>query len=83
MRVYIRHETASKYYRAELTPARARRYDNGALISCGLSVPENISPTLVAAWVRSGIATEVTRDEWNHSGCQSSCVLRGQATCSW
>ena len=82
MRIYIKN--GAKYYRAEVTPAWARKHDNGALISCGLTVGENgITARMVDRMVTRGDAREVTHDEWNHSGCQSSCVQRGAASCRW
>ncbi len=81
MRIYIRDGEA--YYRAEVSLAWARRHDNGALVSCGLTVGKDISRRVMRGLVTRGQAIPVTRDQWNHSGCQSSCVLRGQADCRW
>ena len=79
MRVYIIDPENAKYYRAELSRAQALRLDNGALISCGLTVGRDLSRRQLARLQ----VTEVTAEEWNHSGCQSSCTLRGAAKCSW
>jgi hypothetical protein len=102
MTVYIRDETKAagrvsilghglgRYYRARVTDAWWRRHDNGAMISCGLTVDEVNSRG--RKWLSSaglerlrgqGRLTEVTREQWNHSGCQSSCVLRGGKRCQW
>lgn len=79
MRVYIRDTERGRYYRADVSPRWAKRNNNGALISCGLSVPEDISRRQLSALH----VTQVSYDEWNHSGCQSRCVLRGDDRCQW
>lgn len=79
MRIYIKN--GARYYRADVTPQWARYHDNGALISCGLIVPDSLS---AEAFKRLGSrAVEVSRDDYNHSGCLSRCVRRGDNTCQW
>lgn len=80
MRIYAQDKSTNqtRYYKLDLTQKQARRVDNGALISCGLTAPDDVS----SRWLKKHGA-EVTQEEWNHSGCQSSCVLRGQENCSW
>lgn len=91
MHVYIRDTQQSKYYRATVTRRWFTLHDNGAMVSCGLTVDEP-SAYSGRVWLsRSGLErlraqgrlTEVSHDTWNHSGCQSSCVLRGHAVCRW
>jgi GH24 family phage-related lysozyme (muramidase) len=72
------------YYLADLTRRQVARYDNGALISCGLTTGrDRITSATVARMVKAGDAKAISFEEWNHSGCQSSCIRRGQSTCSW
>ncbi len=72
-----------KYYRLTVSRSWAEKNDNGALISCGLTVPGDIRETQLQALIRQGKAIEVSQEAWNHSGCQSECILRGNATCRW
>lgn len=81
MRVYCRH--GEKFYRLTVSQRWAEQHDNGALVSCGLEVGKDLTERSLKALVQRGQAVEVTKDEWNHSGCQSSCVLRGAQKCSW
>jgi hypothetical protein len=77
--VYAFSEEQGVYYRLRLTPRQARRLDNGHLFSIGLEIGKDIS--------RDRIVTlkgeRVSRDDWNHSGCQSSCTRRGDDRCGW
>ena len=81
MQLYIKDRQS--YYRAVVTRAWAIKHDNGALISCGLTVGEELTLGQLKALVARGQAVEVTKEEWNHSGCQSSCTLRGAKECRW
>lgn len=81
--ISIRDLTTQKYYRATVSLTFARRHDNGALISCGLTVPDDLSKRSLQALIARKQATEITYEQWNHSGCQSSCVLRGAKECRW
>lgn len=88
--ISIRDTQHQKFYRATVTPTWANRHDNGALISCGLTIDEaSYSGTVwltrraFARLQARGAVTEVTQDQWNHSGCQSSCIRRGAAECRW
>lgn len=85
--VYAQDKTkpgAPKYYRVRLTPRQATRWNNGMLVSIGLIVGEfGFTASSLARLQRAGAAQEVTQDEWNHSGCQSSCIRRGNARCGW
>lgn len=85
MRIFIRDTTQSpeKHYRADVTLTWAQRHDNGALISCGLAVPDNLSCRSLAYLLRTHRAVEVSHDAWNHSGCLSRCKLRGDSICHW
>lgn len=88
--ISIRDPKHDKFYRARVTPSWANRHDNGALISCGLTVDEANSYGTVYLTSRAfallkstGRVTEITKEQWNHSGCQSSCILRGARECRW
>jgi hypothetical protein len=75
MIVYARQTDADRYFRLRLTQRQARRLDNGAMVSCGLA--------LTGKQISRLDAEEMTKDEWNHSGCQSRCVMRGDNICQW
>lgn len=82
LRIYVRDQ--QKYYRLVVTPQWAGRHDNGALISCGLTVGQDgFTRRMLDSAKRRFSWTEVTHEQWNHSGCQSSCILRGDTTCRW
>ena len=83
MRVYISDKGHGLHYRADVSTQWARRHDNGALISCGLTVPDDLSRASLRALIVKGRASTCTHDEWNHSSCQSACVRRGDAVCRW
>ena len=91
MRISIKDPKAGRYYLANVTPTWAERHDNGALISCGLTVGERgaysgeefLSARSFATLKRQGKVKEIDKDTWNHMGCQSSCTRRGGPTCSW
>lgn len=92
--ISIRDTANGRFYRAHVSLRWANRHDNGALISCGLTIDA------VSAWDQKtvyltrrafetlrkrnpGLVQEVSQEAWNHSGCQSSCKLRGAAECRW
>jgi hypothetical protein len=83
MTIYLRQDKTAKHYKLNLTRNQVRRYDNGAMISCGLSSPADVSTRTLNLWIKAGIAVEVDQQTWNHSGCQSSCTTRGDASCRW
>jgi hypothetical protein len=91
LRITIKHPKRGKYYRATVTPEWANRHDNGALISCGLTVDEPsawsgkvwLSSRAFNTLEKTGRVQEITHDQWNHSGCQSRCIMRGDAMCQW
>lgn len=68
------------YYRARVSLNWAKRHDNGAMVSIGLTVGVDLSR---AAFERLGSLKPLTKKQYEHSGCQSSCTLRGDAKCSW
>lgn len=82
IRVSVRHPNG-KYYVAHLSPGQARAHDNGALISCGLTVGEDLKHGTFQNWLRQGLLDEISQEKYNHSGCQSSCILRGDLKCGW
>jgi hypothetical protein len=79
--IYVRH--GPKHYRLSVSQQWCKQYDNGALRSCGLSVPEDLKESQLKALLRSGKAVEVSQEQWQHSSCQSRCILRGDAICQW
>lgn len=80
IRVYAidKSTNPARYYRLDLTRAQVMRVDNGALISCGLTAPDDVS----SKWLRK-YGQEVPEVEYSHSGCLSSCIMRGGAKCQW
>lgn len=78
-----RHLSEPKYYAAALTTNQLVKHDNGCLVSIGLVVPLDLRYSTLARWINQGIAKEITFDEWNHMGCQSSCKRRGGTECRW
>ena len=83
MIIYARDEASELYLQLDVSNAWVRKHDNGAMISCGLSAPEDISVKALKNLLARGKAERITKDEWNHSGCQSSCVMRGAKECRW
>lgn len=58
----------ARYFSVDLTASQLRRYDNGALVSIGLTVGGSHAdlPLLtLRRWIRSGDAREITYVEWN------------------
>lgn len=80
VKIYARDNSTrpARYYRLNLTITQAKRIDNGAMISCGLNAPEDVT----SKWLQKH-GVEVPEIEWKHSGCQSSCILRGGTICQW
>jgi hypothetical protein len=72
-----------KAYQLSLSQAQARKYDNGALISCGLRAPDDISESAMRWLISHGRAVEIPMEQARHSACQSYCVLRGDDKCQW
>ena len=77
-----------KYWKLELTMRQARRLDNGALISCGLTFGTGkypASPNELGKYALACIKakSEVGYEAYQHSGCQSRCTLRGDDKCQW
>lgn len=81
MTIAIKDPKNGKFYRATVSQSWAIRHDNFALVSCGLTVDDDLTR---ASFNRLGAArVEITHQEWNHMGCQSGCVLRGAKECRW
>lgn len=76
-------DSGRRYFRATVTVGWAKRFDNGALVSCGLTVDDDLPRDTFNRLMTTGRVVAVSFDEWNHSGCQSSCTLRGDAACRW
>ena len=85
MKVTIKDPKNNRFYEASLSRHQASRYDNGAMVSCGLTVGENTRFTerSLKTLSQQGRLKEISKDDWNHSSCQSGCTRRGAAKCSW
>jgi len=81
--VYIKDPATDRYYRARVSQRWLERHDNGCLVSIGLTVDKDLTRKSLDRLRGAGRLDEVTKDQWNHSGCQSSCTLRGAAACRW
>jgi hypothetical protein len=86
--VTIHDEDTKKHYLATVSRQWAIKNDNGALISCGLTINEWTGHCDITRnqleWLRThNRLKEITAGEANHSGCQSRCVMRGDAICQW
>ncbi len=81
--ISIRDKVNGKFYRAYVSITWAKRHDNGALISCGLTVPDDLSVSSLKRLQRKGVLTEVSQERWKHSSCLSACILRGAKECRW
>lgn len=76
--------TPTKYYQVWLTRRDVNRYDNCALVSCGLTVGEgSFKKGSLLRLIAEGRTTPITEEFYKHSGCQSSCKLRGDKECRW
>jgi hypothetical protein len=81
--IAIKDPREKRYYKADVSQQWCIKHDNGCLVSIGLTVDEDL-PRASLEWLRrNGRLTEVTHEQWNHSGCQSSCTLRGAKECRW
>ena len=83
MKIYAREVETGKCFRLEVSQDWASRHDNGALISCGLEVPDDLPESTLGSLLAIGKARECSYEEWNHSGCQSRCKLKGDLACQW
>lgn len=79
--IYILDQRRSRYYRAEVDREWVEKHDNGHLISIGWNSDDNQAE--LRRLLQEGKAVQVPKDEWNHSGCQSSCIRRGGKECRW
>ena len=80
-RIYAKR--GNRRYQLMLSTAQVKKYDNGAMVSCGLSIPEDMPESAFQWLFVHQRAMQVSETEYNHSGCQSRCVLRGDALCQW
>lgn len=76
---YAFDKANKKYWRFDATHAWWKKNDNGCAISIGFEVPTDITEEQLKALK----AVEVTHEQWNHSGCQSACKVRGDKECRW
>lgn len=77
IQVYGRDKDSTVFFRVTLQPVSLR--NEYAPVSCGLVR----SITWIKRMVKMRKAVIVTKDEWNHSGCLSSCIRRGGQSCRW
>ena len=80
------HVTIGKHqghYMVRMSDAMIRKYDNGHLISIGLHVPGDAPYSTFNSWKRQGKTRHISREMFEHSGCQSECTLRGDDKCLW
>ena len=77
--LYAFDSTAKRAWKFHPSLAWYRRHDNGVAVSIGFRVPDEVTEKQL-----KGLhATEVSYETWKHSGCQSSCVMRGGSKCGW
>ena len=79
MRVYAK--SGDKYYKLTVSHSWCAKNNNYAMVSCGLEVGVDLKQSQLGALLRQGKAVEVSKDEWLHSGCLSSCIRRGDKEC--
>lgn len=83
MTISVADKARGIYAKADLTSRQVVRLNNYHMISIGLIVGEDITPQTLDRWLKTGIATRITHEQWNHSGCLSACTLRGAPACRW
>lgn len=76
---YAFDEKAKRAWEFRASTAWYRRHDNGVAVSIGFRVPDEITEKQLKALG----AKEISYEVWKHSGCQSSCILRGNKECRW
>jgi hypothetical protein len=79
MRITATDPATGKNWYVFPTMKIVRRWDNGALISCGWTIGKDL-PKPTFARMRK---VEISAEEYKHSSCQSYCIRRGHARCSW
>lgn len=84
--VTVKDPTADppRYYEVRLTLRDANRYNNGCMVSIGLTVGEgSFKASSLKRLQEAGRVKEIDQTTYNHSGCRSSCILRGGSKCRW
>jgi hypothetical protein len=79
--IYMADYERGKFYRLQLTRQQAKLWNNVALVNTGLIVGAG-GITAKQFDYLSKFGTAITKDEFEHSGCKSSCKLRGDSKCS-
>ena len=79
MLVTIADKKNGKYYCADLNSKQIHKFDNGALVSYGLTVGVSIAASDLATLDLE----EISYETWKHSSCQSACTARGNSECRW
>ncbi len=83
MRISVADPEHGRFYEISVTPQWAQRHDNGALVSCGLTIGQDGFTRRMFERLPWHRVRTVSRDSYNHSGCQSSCIRRGDQACRW
>jgi hypothetical protein len=60
-----KRNSVRRFYDADLTVRQADRHNNYALVSCGLTVPDDLRGSTLQRWINQGSAREITFEEWN------------------
>lgn len=79
MRITAKDPKDNSYWYVHAPMKVAKRYDNGCLFSIGWTVGKDLPRATFARLPK----TAMTQEQWNHSGCQSYCILRGHSKCAW
>lgn len=89
MRIYVTEGENKRCLVVNMGENMVRKYDNGSLISTGLWVTSNdITQKKFDEWYQKAEKNVrgfeiVSYEKFNHSGYQSSCILRGDKKCQW
>ena len=87
MKITLHDPDNSTAYSLNVNRRWVSRHDNGALVSCGIWMDggacATVSRRLLNTMIKDGRAVKIDAEKAKHSGCQSSCIKRGDAKCSW
>ena len=79
MWITVRDPDNNTYWRVHASLSTVKRYDNYCLVSIGWTVGVDLARRTFNRLKKE----QLTGEQWNHSGCQSYCVLRGDSKCQW
>jgi hypothetical protein len=79
MRITAIDPQDGKVYLVTASRKTVMKYDNGALLSCGWRIGEDLP---------RGVFNRLQKEElpfttYKHSGCTSRCTVRGDTHCQW